>query len=92
MGSGETRQEALGWKVATFGLERLAPEKDYVAGSSAIWDAYCSWCKGRKEVPLAFAVFHAEFDKVARAAGIRAKQVGGHILYQDTRLVKETSA
>lgn len=84
--------KALGWKIATFGLERLQPAADYIAGSSAVWNAYCEWCTERNEVPLAFAVFQEELDKVARAAGIQVQQSGGHILFQDVRIAKETPA
>lgn len=78
--------EDLGWQVATFALERISPDEKSGAGSGAIWESYCSWCDARKAVPLAFAVFHAEFDKVAEAVGILRRQVGAHVLYDGIKL------
>ncbi len=72
----------LGWKVGTFALERLEPADGCAVGSNAVWEAYCAWCAGRQQVPLAFAVFHAEFEKVAEAVGIDRRQIGAHVSYQ----------
>ncbi|HEX2842150.1 hypothetical protein [Hyphomicrobium sp.] len=82
-------KDTLGWQVGVFALERISPEPNSGAGSSAIWESYCNWCEGRNAVPLAFSVFHAEFDKVAEATGIVRRQVGAHVLYEGIALGTE---
>lgn len=79
-------EEVLGWQVGMFAVERLSPDEKSGAGSSAIWECYRDWCAERKLVPLAFAVFHAEFEKVAEAAGIGRRQVGAHVAFEGLRL------
>lgn len=85
-------EETLGWQVATFAADRLSPDDRSGAGSSAIWESYCGWCRERNAVPLAFAVFHAEFEKVAQAAGIMRRQVGAHVHYEGVRLENGAAA
>lgn len=82
--------DKLGWQVATFALEQLRPDKDCRVGSSAVWDVYCRWCAAKHRVPLAFAVFHAEFDKIADAAGIVRRQSGAHVHYDGVRFEGES--
>lgn len=83
-------REALGWEVATFAADRLAPADRSAVGSSIIWDTYCTWCRDRNAVPLAFAVFHAEFEKIAGMVGITRRQTGAHVHYEGVRI--ETGA
>lgn len=78
--------ETLGWQVATFAADRLVPDPLSRAGSTAIWEAYVTWCRAHNAVPLAFAVFHAEFGKVADAVGMARRQVGAHVNYEGVRL------
>lgn len=78
--------EILGWEIGTFAVERIASEDGSAAGSSAVWESYCNWCASRKAVPLAFAVFYAEFDGIAEATGIVRRQVGAHVSYEGIRL------
>ncbi len=82
----DSASEGLGWQVATFAVERLSPDDRSGAGSSAIWNAYVDWCRTRKAVPLAFAVFHGEFEKVAEATGIVRRQVGAHVNYVGVKI------
>lgn len=84
--------EELGWQVATFAHEWLNPDDKSRTGSSAIWEAYVTWCQNKNAVPLAFAVFHAEFDKVAEAVGIQRRQVGAHVNYEGVRLETTVAA
>lgn len=76
----------LGWEIAVFAAERLSPADNRSVGSSLIWEAYCAWCADRKAVPLAFAVFHAEFETVAEAVGMVRRQVGAHVNYEGVML------
>lgn len=78
--------ETLGWQVATFASERLAPDDKSDTGSSAVWEAYVNWCRDHNAVPLAFAVFHAEFDMIAEIVGITRRQTGAHVTYQGVRI------
>lgn len=84
--------ERLGWKVATFVLERFAPGDGHAIGSSAVWEAYFRWCAAQRVVPLAFAVFHAEFEKVVAAAGITRRQIGAHVFYEGLHVKGEGGA
>lgn len=88
----DDKTEILGWEVATFAAERLAPDETRDAGSSAIWEAYVNWCRHRHAVPLAFAVFHAEFDKVAEMVGIKRRQVGAHVNFEGVRIESTVAA
>ena len=88
-GSAAAETKTVGWQVATFALERLRPDAGCDSGSSAIWEAYRAWCERRGAVPLAFAVFHAEFQNVAEAAGLQRRQVGAHVHYLQVRLESE---
>lgn len=83
--------ETLGWQVATFAAERLHPDDKSRVGSSAIWEAYVTWCRDHNAVPLAFAVFHAEFEAVADAVGLARRQVGAHVNYEGVRLENGTA-
>ena len=92
--TGEASPESLngiGWQVGVFAFDRLRPDERSEAGTSAIWQAYCAWCQQKNVVPLAFAVFHAEFEKVAAAAGIDRRQVGAHVHYTNVRIESEAA-
>ncbi len=91
IGTGKDREMTqsdvwLGWQIGVFALERIRPEVGSGAGSSAVWETYRKWCEEKKAVPLAFAVFHEEFEKVAEAAGIVRRQVGAHVMYEGVAL------
>lgn len=91
IGTGKDREMTnsdvgLGWQIGVFALERIKPEDGSGAGSSAVWESYRKWCEDKKVVPLAFAVFHEEFEKVAEAAGIVRQQVGAHVMYEGVAL------
>lgn len=91
-GMEETVPEAeggVGWQVTTFALARLRPDPSSAAGSSAVWESYCAWCASEQLVPLAFAVFHVEFETVAEAAGMARRQVGAHVMYDGVALLRE---
>lgn len=84
--------EELGWQVATFAADRLHPDEYSCVGSSAVWEAYLAWCRERHAVPLAFAVFHNEFEKVAEAVGMKRRQVGAHVNYDGVRVESTVTA
>lgn len=88
----EGHSETLGWQVATFAIACLDPDDKSGVGSSAVWQAYCQWCRARNAVPLAFAVFHGEFETVAEAAGIARRQVGAHVNFEGVRIVSGVAA
>lgn len=88
----EDKAETLGWQVATFAADRLTPDEKSGAGSSAVWEAYVQWCRDKNAVPLAFAVFHVEFSKVADAVGIVRRQVGAHVNYEALRIENGVAA
>jgi hypothetical protein len=88
----EDKAETLGWQVATFAADRLTPDEKSGAGSSAVWEAYVQWCRDKNAVPLAFAVFHTEFSKVAESVGIVRRQVGAHVNYEGLRIENGVAA
>jgi hypothetical protein len=75
--------ERVGWRIATFAADRLAPAPGVKTSSSAIWRAYLGWCREGKCVPLGMGPFQKAFDDIAREAGIGRFQNGAHVFYRD---------
>lgn len=73
--------EKVGWRVAGYAAERLAPVEDSSLSTVDIWNDYQRWCQAGAMMPLAEAVFLDEFDSVVREAGIGRQQVGAHVSY-----------
>lgn len=79
----------LGWRLATFALERLDPIANGLTTQTEVWGAYCIWCAVRNEEPIAVAFFDREFAQLAEAAGIERVQIGANVYFPGVALKGE---
>lgn len=77
----DTMPTGIGWRLATFALERLEPKANCLFTLSEAWDAYCGWCASREEEPMAIAFFDREFGRLARETGIERIQNGANVYF-----------
>lgn len=76
----------LGWRLATFALDTLHPDPKQMVTITEVWTAYAAWCASNSFVPIAYAIFVQEFERLANETGMRRYQSGANLVFPGVAL------
>ena len=72
--------------VEEFALECLAPEIGSKGlTSTAMFQEYAKWCRGRNEAPLVESEFVLRFEPVIEACNLKVRQRGANVMYMGVK-------